>query len=60
MHTPQILIDTGRSKFWVVENFCGDLLPHLNQLNLLHEPPTPTILPQLSEEELTQRYRILL
>ena len=39
MHTPNILIDTGRSKFWTIENYTTDLYPQLCVLPLLEEPP---------------------
>lgn len=39
MLTPQILIDTGKSKLWIIENYTQDLYEHLTQLQLLEEPP---------------------
>lgn len=38
--TPRILIDTGRSRFWICENFSADIKLYLDQLTLLHEPPS--------------------
>jgi len=37
--TPQVLIDTGRSRFWVIENFTPDLYPQLQQAPTIEEPP---------------------
>lgn len=36
---PRVLIDTGRSRFWVIENYGPDLLPYLRQVPLYEEPP---------------------
>jgi len=35
----QVLIDNGKSKFWVVPEFSPDLYPHLCQIPLYEEPP---------------------
>jgi hypothetical protein len=35
----KILLDTGRSKFWIIENFGPDLLEQLKTLSLEVEPP---------------------
>ena len=39
MLTPEVLIDTGRSKFWVIRNFTHDLYPYIKDLPVLEEPP---------------------
>lgn len=39
MHMPNILIDTGRSKFWTIENYTPNLYSQLCNLPLLEEPP---------------------
>jgi hypothetical protein len=36
---PKILINTERSKFWVVENYTQNIYQDLCQLQLLEEPP---------------------
>lgn len=36
---PKVLIDTGKSRFWIIENYGPDLLPYLQQLTLYEEPP---------------------
>lgn len=36
---PKVLIDAGKSRFWVMENYGPDLLSHLQELNLYEEPP---------------------
>ena len=36
---PKVLIDTGRSKLWVVENYGPDLFSELQKLPLYEEPP---------------------
>lgn len=38
-HLPKVLIDNGRSKFWIIENYTPDLYTSLIQLNLAYEPP---------------------
>lgn len=39
MHTPQVLIETGRSMFWIIPNYTEDIYPELSQLPLEFEPP---------------------
>ena len=34
-----ILIDTGRSRMWIVENFSHDIYSELKNISLYHEPP---------------------
>jgi alkylated DNA repair dioxygenase AlkB len=36
---PRVLIDNGKSKMWVVENYCPDIFAQLQQLPLYIEPP---------------------
>lgn len=37
--TPEVLIDTGRSKLWIVNNYTPDLFAELSALTLQEEPP---------------------
>lgn len=37
--TPEILISTEKSRFWVVRNFTSDLYSALQNVETLHEPP---------------------
>jgi alkylated DNA repair dioxygenase AlkB len=39
MHIPEVLIDTGDSKFWVIKNYTKDYYEELAQLQLVEEPP---------------------
>jgi alkylated DNA repair dioxygenase AlkB len=39
MLSPKILIDTGKSKLWIVENYSPDFLPQLQSIQLHVEPP---------------------
>lgn len=36
----QVIIDTGRSRMWVVRGYSADFLPYLTRLPLEHEPPS--------------------
>jgi alkylated DNA repair dioxygenase AlkB len=36
---PKVLIDTGRSKLWIIENYSPDLLVYLQNVPLFEEPP---------------------
>lgn len=36
---PNVLIDTGRSKFWIVDGYSPDFFLQMQQLPLLEEPP---------------------
>ena len=36
---PKVLIDTGTSKFWIIENYGPDLFPYLKNVPLFEEPP---------------------
>jgi hypothetical protein len=39
MASPKILINTGTSWFWVIENFTSDYYEHLKTLPVVVEPP---------------------
>lgn len=46
---PKVLIDTGRSKFWIVENYSPDFMAELQKL-YLHEEPPITIMGKLCKQ----------